>query len=128
MSLQNELQLANANNNELQAQLEEANNKFMRLETLLQTTEGELAAVKEDLVNLSNSKSEEANKDFDPEATNKMVKKVLNKIFKQMKGKFSDDDESNKSYSGQDVVDALAQQFRDVAQLLNSSSEQNKTD
>ena len=128
MSLQNELQLANANNDELQAQLEEANNKFMRLETLLQTTEGELAAVKEDLVNLSNSKSEEANKDFDPEATNKMVKKVLNKIFKQMKGKFSDDGESNKSYSGQDVVDALAQQFRDVAQLLNSSSEQNKTD
>ena len=75
MSLQNELQLANANNDELQAQLEEANNKFLRLETLLQTTEGELAAVKEDLVNLSNSKSEEVIKEFDPEATNKMVKK-----------------------------------------------------
>lgn len=128
MSLQNELQLANTNNDELQAQLEEANNKFLRLETLLQTTEGELAAVKEDLVNLSNSKSEEVSKEFDPEATNKMVKRVLNKIFKQMKGKFSDDEESNKSYSGQDIVDALAQQFRDVAQLLNSSSEQNKTE
>ena len=100
----------------------------MRLETLLQTTEGELAAVKEDLVNLSNSKSEEANKDFDPEATNKMVKKVLNKIFKQMKGKFSGDDESNKSYLGHEIVDALAQQFRDVAQLLTPSTEQNKTD
>ena len=122
MSLQNQLQAANQSNNDLQSQLEEANDKFIRLEALLQTTEAELTAVKEDLVNLSNSKSEEINKDYDPEATNKMVKKILNKIFKQMKGKFSDDIDSNKSYSGQDVVDVLAQEFRDVAQLLNSST------
>ena len=122
MSLQNQLQAANESNNDLQSQLEEANDKFIRLEALLQTTEAELTAVKEDLVNLSNSKSEEINKDYDPEATNKMVKKILNKIFKQMKGKFSDDIDSNKSYSGQDVVDVLAQEFRDVAQLLNSST------
>ena len=120
------MKLANTNNDELQVQLEEANSKFMRLEALLQTTEAELSAVKEDLVNLSNSKSEEASKEFDPEATNKMVKKVLNKIFKQMKGKFAENDDSNKSYSGQDVVDVLAQQFRDVAKLLSSSTEQTK--
>lgn len=89
---------------------------------LLQTTEAELTAVKEDLVNLSNSKSEDINKDYDPEVTNKMVKKILNKIFKQMKEKFSDDNDSNKSYSGQNVVDVLAQEFPDVAQLLNSST------
>ena len=122
ISLQNQLQQANENNDELRAQLEEANSKFMRLEVLLQTTEAELSAVKEDLVNLSNSRSEEANKEFDPEATNKMVKKVLNKIFKQIKARFSDIDDSNKSYSGQDVVDVLAHQFRDVAQLLDSST------
>lgn len=117
------IQAANENNNDLQSQLEEANDKFIILEALLQTTEAELRAVKEDLVNLSNSKSEEINKDYDPEATDKMVKKILNKIFKQMKGKFSDDNDSNKSYSGQDVVDVLAQEFRDAAQLLNSSLE-----
>ena len=99
MSLPSQLQAANENNNDLQSQLEEANDKFIRLEALLQTTEAELTAVKEDLVNLSNSKSEEISKDFDPEVTNKMVKKILNKIFKQMKGKFSDDIDSNKSYS-----------------------------
>ena len=122
MSLENQLHAANESNNDLQSQLEEANDKFIRLEALLQTTEAELTAVKEDLVNLSNSKSEEINKDYDPEATNKMVKKILNKIFKQMKGKFSDDNDSNKSFSGQDVVNVLAQEFRDVAQLLNSST------
>ena len=122
MSLENQLHAANESNNDLQSQLEEANDKFIRLEALLQTTEAELTAVKEDLVNLSNSKSEEISKDFDPEVTNKMVKKILNKIFKQMKGKFSDDNDSNKSFSGQDVVDVLAQEFRDVALLLNSST------
>ena len=89
----------------------------------------ELSAVKEDLVNLSNSKQDMANNEHDAVATQNMVKKVLNKIFKQIKTTFSEnnsDPSSNKSYSGQDVVDILAQQFRDAAQFLNSSSEQNK--
>lgn len=126
MSLQSQLKLVNADNDKLRAQLEEANSKFTRLEALLQTTEAELSAVKEDLVNLSNSKSDDVSKVFDPEATNKMVKKVLNKIFKQMKGNLANDDDSNKSYSSKDIIDVLAQQFRDVAQLLDSSSDQTK--
>ena len=127
-NLRNQLKLANDQNKKLDIQLEEANSKFVRLETLLRSTEAELAAVKEDLVNLSNSKQDVTDIGYDPLATQKMLKKMLNKIFKQIKTTFSknnSDPSSNKSYSGEDVVDILAQQFRDVAQFLNSQNEQN---
>ena len=109
-TLRNQLKLTNDENEKLETQLEEADSKFMRLETLLRSTEAELSAVKEDLVNLSNSKQDMTNNDYDPLATQKMVKKILNKIFKQIKTTFSEDNSdpaSNKSYSGQDVVDKI---------------------
>ena len=120
----------------LKVQLAEANSKFMRLETLLHSTEAELSAVKADLVNLRRSKEDIAtsvnNNENNAVGTNRMLRKMLNKIFKQLKTTFTkptgDVDseqplDETRAYSGQEVVDILAQHFRDVAQYVNAENE-----
>ena len=127
-NLQTKLESANKNEVKLETQLAKANNKFMRLENLLHSTEAELSAVKEDLVNLRDSKTDTARSDYNMVDTNKMVKKILNKLFKRMKNALSEDNGADKSFSCSEVEEFIGQQFRDVATFLEPSMEHTKID
>ena len=132
LRLKDKLKVSNENGIKLQSMLDEANNKFERLETLLHSTQAELSVVKTDLVNLERSKADIIPSVNDSEYNvikrNQMLKKMLSKIFKQIKATFTENTEQNlktnteKTYSGLEVVDILTQHFRDVAQHLNSAN------
>ena len=132
LRLKDKLKVSNENGIKLQSQLEEANNKFERLEILLHSTQAELSAVKTDLVNLERSKADIIpsvnDNEYNVIKRNQMLKKMLSKIFKQIKATFTENTEQNlktnteKTYSGHEVVNILTQHFRDVAQHLNSTN------
>ena len=137
--------MSRENEGKVEAELAEATSKFSRMETLLHSTEAELSAVKEDLFKLTTAKTNIMAPTNDREdqimETNKILKKVLGKIFKQLKATFrtaedaeiKDEDEnsasnttSGKTFSGDEVVELLAQHFREAIEYLNVRSNSDK--